>query len=282
MKKRINTILFIFIAFFIFVYSKSYAIESFSSYGIIRKEQNNLMLISFFAMLIIVIPVIFMTLFFAYKYNENNSNKSYDPNWNNSIYIEMIIWIVPIVIIFFLSVLSFNSTRNLDTNKRINGYNKTMQINAISLDWCWLFIYPDEHIASINEVSFPVNTPVKFNLTSNSVMNSFFIPSLGSQIYTMAGAKTKLYLIANHKGIYKGLSSNYSGNGFSGMKFSVIVCDNIQFIDWINKIKKSKNYLDDISKFNVLQIPESNRKIEYFSNVYPNLFYNIINKFNNN
>ncbi|WP_343183954.1 ubiquinol oxidase subunit II [Buchnera aphidicola (Ceratovacuna keduensis)] len=281
MIKKFNILIFIFFVFFSIIISEIKYKFFIYDYSYIREKENNLILILFFTMLFVIIPVIFMTIFFVYKYNENNKNKIYSPNWKDSYIVESIIWTIPIIIIFFLSIISINSTKDLDPRKNINSINKTIEIDVISLDWCWLFIYPNYKIASINEVSFPVNTPIKFNLTSGSVMNSFFIPSLGSQIYTMPGAKTKLYLIANHVGVYKGLSANYSGNGFSGMKFSAIVFkNNNEFFNWIKNIKKSKNSLNNINNFYSLQISRKNREIEYFSNVYPNLLNNVISKFN--
>ncbi|BGI51539.1 MAG: ubiquinol oxidase subunit II [Buchnera aphidicola (Ceratovacuna japonica)] len=285
MVKIFNVLIFSFFIFFIF---SLYEIKSkifLCNYSYIRQEENHLIMILFFTMLFVIIPVILMTIFFFYKYNENNKNKIYNPDWESSYILELIIWTIPIIIIVFLSVISINSTKNLDPRKNINSINKTIEIDVVSLDWCWLFIYPNHKIASVNELSFPVNTPIKFNLTSASVMNSFFIPNLGSQIYTMPGAKTTLYLISNNVGIYKGFSANYSGRGFSGMKFSVIVHENNKkFLNWIKNVKSSKNYLNNINKFYNLQIPKENRKIEYFSNVDSNLFYNIISKFscNNN
>ncbi|WP_343154694.1 ubiquinol oxidase subunit II [Buchnera aphidicola (Pseudoregma panicola)] len=281
MIKNFNILIFIFFVFFVFIVSEIRSKIFIHNYSYIREEENHLIFILFFTMLFVIIPVIFMTIYFSYKYNENNKNKIYNPNWKDSYIIESIIWILPIIIIFFLSIISINSTKSLDPRKNINSINKTIEIDVVSLDWCWLFIYPNHKIATINEVSFPINTPIKFNLTSGTVMNSFFIPNLGSQIYTMPGAKTKLYLIANHSGIYKGFSSNYSGNGFSGMKFSVIVFENNnKFFNWIKDVKKSKNSLENMNNFYNLQINRKNREIEYFSNVCPNLLNNVISKFN--
>ncbi|WP_343189861.1 ubiquinol oxidase subunit II [Buchnera aphidicola (Astegopteryx bambusae)] len=281
MIKNFNLLIFIFIVFFMFVLSEIKTKMFFNSYGYIREQENHLIIILFLTMLLVIIPVIIMTIFFSIKYNENNKEKRYTPNWDNSYFIESTIWIVPMIIILFFSFLSIHSTKKLDPRRNINNFHKTLEIDVISLDWCWLFIYPNYHVASINEVVFPANTLIKFNLTSGSVMNSFFIPNLGSQIYTMPGAKTNLYLISKYSGVYKGFSANYSGEGFSNMKFSVLIFKNRNnFLNWIKKLKQSKNFLNNYRKFSYLKIPKKNRQVEYFSNVYPKLFYNVIEEFN--
>ncbi|XBC44264.1 MAG: ubiquinol oxidase subunit II [Buchnera aphidicola (Schlechtendalia peitan)] len=250
--------------------------------GTIAEEQKFLIFIAFLAMLCIVIPVFFMTVFFTIKYRENNVYVTYKPNWSHSYFIELLVWGIPIFLIILLSVLSWKSSHNLDPRKQIFSYNKPIKINVVSLDWKWLFIYPNENIATVNELVFPINTPIVFELTSNSVMNSFFIPSLGSQIYTMAGMSTELNLIANKSGIYKGISSNYSGKGFSDMKFRVIVTPNsFAFKKWIEKVHNSSYKLSSLSSFKELACPSENSVIKYYSAVKKNLFNIIIKKFHN-
>ncbi|WP_343183450.1 ubiquinol oxidase subunit II [Buchnera aphidicola] len=207
--------------------------------GIIAYEQKKLIIIAFLLMLLIVLPVICMTLFFSFKYNHLSKNKNYDPNWDHSYKIEGFSWGIPIFIIFILSILSWNKTHDLDPRKTLKTNVNPIKIEAISLNWKWLFIYPNQKIITINELVFPTNTPIEFYITSNSVMNSFFIPSLGSQIYAMPGMTSKLNLISNFPGVYKGISSNYSGSGFSNMKFKAISTINVKFFDsWVCKVKK--------------------------------------------
>ncbi|WP_075474306.1 ubiquinol oxidase subunit II [Buchnera aphidicola] len=247
--------------------------------GYIAVEQRSLILTAFLSMLCIIIPVFFMTLFFLIKFRENNSNANYKPNWSNSHMIELLVWGFPILIICFLSILSWKSSHDLDPKKLIISNVRPIKIYVVSLDWKWLFIYPNENVATINELVFPVNTPIIFELTSNSVMNSFFIPSLGSQIYTMAGMKTKLNLIANESGIYKGISSNYSGVGFSNMKFRVIITKNYFFFKkWIQKVKNSSDRLDFLLGFRKIAYPSENETIKYYKNVEKNLFNIIVKK----
>ncbi|AZP36378.1 Cytochrome bo(3) ubiquinol oxidase subunit 2 precursor [Candidatus Annandia adelgestsuga] len=251
--------------------------------GQIAFEQSKLIFVSFLIMLIIVVPVILMSIIFLYKYSEKNYNhKNYKPNWDNSKNIEIVTWTVPIIIVFFLSIITWNSTHKLDPYKPIISNTKTMDIEAISLDWKWIFLYPKQNIASVNELAIPINTPIHFIITSSSVMNSFFIPKLGSQMYAMAGMKTQLYLISNKPGIYTGFSSNYSGVGFSNMKFKVISCKNMNYFNkWLKKVRRSLNYLDAV---NLMQesIPSIDHQIEYFNKCESGLFNRLIDKFKNN
>ncbi|QIQ42036.1 MAG: ubiquinol oxidase subunit II [Buchnera aphidicola (Microlophium carnosum)] len=249
-------------------------------HGKIAIEESSLILISFIMMLFIIIPVIFMTIYFSFKYRSTNKNQIYNPDWSDSKKIEIVVWTIPIVIVSVLAFLSWNYSHKLEPKKPIVSFNKPIKIDAVALDWKWLFIYPDYNIATINEIMFPIDRPIVFRITSNSVMNAFFIPSLGSQIYAMPGMTTKLNLIANEKGQYKGISSNYSGKGFSNMKFTVIsVSKNSTFIEWIKKIKDSPVQLNTIKVFNTISIPNEKYSIEYFSNVKKHLFDQIINQY---
>ncbi|WP_443092742.1 ubiquinol oxidase subunit II [Candidatus Blochmannia sp. SNP] len=250
--------------------------------GQIGVEERSLILTAFGLMLTIVVPVIGMTIFFILKYRASNTkNIQYNPNWTHSRKIEFVIWFVPILIIIFLGVLTWESTHKLDPKKPItSSVVQPIIIDVISLDWKWLFIYPKQNIAVINELVIPKCIPIKFNVTSNSVMNSFFIPQLGGQIYAMAGMHTELNLIANAVGQYKGVSSNFSGQGFSDMKFTVFVTQTEkEFEQWIQKVQKSSYHINNMLMYEELAKPSEHHPIIYFSNVQSNLFYNVINKF---
>ncbi|WP_343152561.1 ubiquinol oxidase subunit II [Buchnera aphidicola] len=246
--------------------------------GEIAVNQKKIMLFSLGMMLLIVIPVIIMTFWFIIKYRKSNIKSKYTPNWSYSRNIELLVWIIPILIIFCLSIVAYTTTHRLEPSKPLISKIKPIKINVIALDWKWLFIYPKYRIATINEISFPKNVPVQFKITSNSVMNSFFIPSLGSQIYAMPCMSTTLNLIANSSGKYKGMSSNYSGKNFSNMKFSVLITkDNSSFISWINKVKKNgislynkEKYLKHIFK------PDENYKVQYFFDIDDTIFNKLI------
>lgn len=254
----------------------------FSPKGFVAIEQKNLILISFLVMLLVIVPVIFMTFFFVFRFRESNYNNIKSiPIRLSSNFIEIFVWGIPVIIIMFLSVLSWKSTHYLDPGRLIISNNKPIRINVVSLDWKWLFIYPEEKIATINELVIPVNTPIIFELTSNSVMNSFFIPLLGSQMYTMAGMTTRLNLIANIPGEYQGISANYSGDGFSDMKFKVLVASNNKlFNEWTKKVNRLSLYhLNSICDFNRLIVPISSSKMKYYSHVNNNLFSMIVKNF---
>ncbi|WP_066566707.1 cytochrome o ubiquinol oxidase subunit II [Snodgrassella sp. CFCC 13594] len=250
--------------------------------GQIGMEQRTLIFTALGLMLLVVIPAIVMAFVFAWKYRAGNQNAKYSPNWSHSNKIEAVVWGIPVVIIIILAVLTWKTTHALDPYRPLDHDKKPITIEVVSLDWKWLFIYPEQGIATVNEVAFPQNTPVEFKVTSNSVMNSFFIPQLGSQIYAMAGMQTKVHLIASEPGSFKGISSSYSGAGFSGMKFTAIATpDDASFEQWVAKVKQSPNSLGNMAAFNKLAAPSEFNKPEYFAQVDPNLFNNVIQKFMN-
>lgn len=247
--------------------------------GQIGLEQRSLILTAFGLMLIVVIPAILMAVGFAWKYRASNKEAKYTPNWSHSNKVEAVVWTIPILIIIFLAVLTWKTTHALEPSKPLVHDEKPLTIEVISMDWKWFFIYPEQGIATVNEIAFPANTPVEFKITSNSVMNSFFIPRLGSQLYAMAGMQTKLHLIANEAGTYDGISASYSGKGFSGMKFKAIATPDAQAFDqWVAQVKASPQVMNDMAAYEKLAAPSENNKVEYFSSVKPGLFVDVINK----
>lgn len=171
--------------------------------------------------------------------------RTYAPKWSHSTKIEVVIWTVPILIIIALGVITYKSTHALDPYRPLESDVKPITIEVVSLDWKWVFIYPEQGIATVNKIVFPANTPINFRITSDSVMNSFFIPGLGGQIYAMAGMTTKLHLIANRNAEMDGISANYSGAGFTGMKFKAIATTQADFDAWVNEVKASPKQLDN-------------------------------------
>lgn len=248
--------------------------------GQVGLEQRSLILTAFGLMLIVVIPAILMALGFAWKYRASNKEAKYTPNWSHSNKVEAVVWTIPILIIIFLAVLTWKTTHSLEPSRPLVHDEKPITIEVVAMDWKWFFIYPEQGIATVNEIAFPANVPVEFKITSNSVMNSFFIPRLGSQIYAMAGMQTKLNLIADEAGTYNGISANFSGKGFSGMKFAAIATpDKASFEEWVAKAKQSPNVMNDMAAYEQLAAPSENNKVEYFSSVKPGLFIDVINKF---
>ncbi|GAB5095825.1 ubiquinol oxidase subunit II [Caballeronia sp. LP006] len=255
-------------------------LEVLDSKGSIGKAEASLIALSTYTMLLVVIPVILMTLFFAWRYRASNKNATYAPKWTHSTAIEIVVWAIPAVIILYLGILTWKTTHELDPYKPLQSDVKPINVEVVALDWKWLFIYPDLGIASVNQLAIPVGTPVNFRITSDSVMNSFFIPQLGGQIYAMAGMQTKLHLQADHVGDYAGISANYSGQGFSDMKFRALAMSSADFDAWQKKVKTAPARLD-MDVYAGVAKPSEKDPVKYFSTVDPKLFNNIVGKYNN-
>ena len=246
--------------------------------GPIAREEMELIITSIWIMLIVVVPVIFMSIWFPIKYRASNKKAEYKPDWEHSSRIEAAVWSVPILIIIALGTITYYSSYSLDPRKPIESDKATMVVQVVALDWKWLFIYPEYEIATVNELAMPVDVPVEFLITSDTVMNSFFIPHLGSQIYAMSGMENRVHLMASEAGVYPGMSANYSGFGFSGMKFSTLATSQQAFDEWVKKVKASSTALD---KQSYKQLQEKSRDVApmHFSSVNPLLFSNIIEKY---
>jgi cytochrome o ubiquinol oxidase subunit II len=243
--------------------------------GYVGLNEKYLIVIAAALMLIVVLPVIIMTLLFSWRYRESNKKAKYLPEWNSAKILEWAIWIVPGIIIVILSGLVWTSSHKLDPFRPLKASSPPLVIQVISMDWKWLFIYPEQNIAVVNKIVFPVNVPIHFYLTSATVMNSFFIPQLGSQIMTMPGMQTQLHLIANAPGVYAGISSNFSGFGFTGMTFSAIATSSTEFGNWIDSVRHAEKKLDP-HNYRELAKPSVNNSVEYFSSVQPDLFKNAL------
>lgn len=246
--------------------------------GQVGIDEKHLIIVSTVLMLLVVVPVIFLTLYFAWKYREGR-NEVYEPKWSHSTKIETVCWVVPIIIIIVLGVITWKSTHELDPYKPLKSDKDHINVEVLSMNWKWLFIYPDLGIATVNEVAFPANVPVAFHMSSEGTMNSFFIPQLGSQIYTMAGMVTKLHLIANEPGTFKGYSANYSGAGFTGMKFHAIATPTeADFQAWVDKVKASNKSLTSEAYAQLAKESENN-PVEYFGTVKPGIFKDVVMRF---
>lgn len=244
--------------------------------GSVGHSEKTLIITSAALMLIVVVPAIILTLLFAWQYHHSAHNHDNVVDEEDSLIIEIAIWAVPSLIVIALAILVWIYSHSLDPYRPLDSNNKPINIEVVSLDWKWLFIYPDQQIATVNEIVFPTHVPIHFYLTSDTVMNSFFIPQLGSQIMTMYGMQTQLFLIANTPGVYDGISANFSGSGFTGMTFKAIAGSENQFADWINQVKKSPHILNQNSYIELAR-PSTNNPVEYFSSVQPDLFMKIIN-----
>jgi cytochrome o ubiquinol oxidase subunit 2 len=220
-------------------------------------------------MLIVVIPVVIMSFAFVYHYQVSHKVRDYKPNWSHSYFLEAIWWAIPCVIIVVLAVLTWKKTHDLDPYTRLPGYQdkQPMLIQAIALPWKWLFIYPEQKIATVNYLEIPVGQQIEFWITADNVaMSAFFIPQLGSQIFAMAGMRTRLHLVADEVGTYDGLNTQYNGAGFSDMHFTVNVVQPEEMQTWIKQIKSAPLSLSETNYENLLK-PSIGDKPQYFSGV---------------
>ena len=246
--------------------------------GPVGAQEMDLIKLAIGLMLLVIVPVIIMTFVFAYKYRESNPNAIYDPEFYHSSKIEVIVWGIPIIIILILAAVTWRTTHSLDPYKPLDESSKPITIQVVALDWKWLFIYPEQNIATVNFVEFPVNKEVAFRLTSDAPMNAFQIPQLGGQIYAMAGMQTKLHLLANEPGDYFGRAVNISGRGFSGMQFTARAVSDDDFAQWVSTVKASPKALS-AEEYYQLAKPSEDNPVSVYSSVQANLFNNIMMKF---
>ncbi|HEX5455779.1 MAG TPA: ubiquinol oxidase subunit II [Candidatus Saccharimonadales bacterium] len=246
--------------------------------GEIGEKERNLMYFALGLSLVVVIPVFIMLFSFAYTYREGNKKAKYNPELSGSKLAEAIWWVVPTVLITILAVVAWRSSYSLDPYKELSSNVKPIRIQVVSLDWKWLFIYPDQKIATVNYFEIPQNTPVDFELTSDSVMNSFWIPRLGGQIYCMPGMTSHLHLVAEKTGEFKGSSANISGAGFSDMFFTAKSTTQGEFTDWMAGVKKTRSKLDD-GLYAELAKPSRNTPKSEYGSVQEGLFSTIVGKY---
>jgi cytochrome o ubiquinol oxidase subunit 2 len=246
--------------------------------GPIGDAERFVIIAAFVLMLIVVIPVFVMSHWFPWKYRASNTKTPYRPNWNYSLKIDLAMWLVPLAIVTALGILSWRYTHELDPYKPIDSAGEPVRIEVVSLDWKWLFIYPDQDIAAVNQLVFPVKSPLNFRLTSDTVLTSFFIPQLGSQIYAMAGRQTRLHLVADDTGRYTGHNQQFSGRGYADMHFQAVAVTREQFEEWARKTKQSASELD-LARYEELAKPSVGNPVTVFSAVEPGLFDRIIRKY---
>jgi cytochrome o ubiquinol oxidase subunit II len=226
-------------------------------------------------MLVIVVPTIIAALGFAWWFRESNTRAAYRPGFAYSGQIELIVWFIPILVILFLGGVIWVGSHELDPAEPIASPKAPLEVQVVSLDWKWLFIYPQQGVASVNELVIPTGVPAHFFLTSASVMNNFFVPQLGSMIATMNGMETQLHLQADHPGEYLGLSAQFSGDGFSTMNFTVRAVPEDEFGKWAANAKQSGPNLDREAYEALSHQSESVRPFTY-SAIDPALFRAIV------
>lgn len=212
--------------------------------GSIAEKERNLIIMATLLSLIVVVSVFIMLFTIAWKYRESNTKADYQPDWDHSRLFEALWWGIPCAIIFVLSVVAWQSSHELDPFKALQTQAKPVKVQVVALQWKWLFIYPDEKVASVNFLQVPINRPINFEVTSDAPMNSFWIPSLGGQIYAMSGMSTKLHLMADTPGDYQGSSANISGAGFSDMRFIARASSESAYQQWVATSRHSIDTLD--------------------------------------
>jgi len=245
--------------------------------GPIGDSQRWLIIVAFVLMLLVVVPVIVMAIWFPLKYRASNPKANYDPKWTHSGRIETVVWLVPLAIVLVLSVITWRETHRLDPYRPLDVGVAPLRIDVVSLDWKWLFIYPDQGIAVVNELVFPARVPLHFRLTSDTVMTSFFIPQLGSQIYAMGGMQTQLHLMADVEGVYAGQNQQFSGRGFSTMTFAAKALSQQDFEAWVQKVKASPDKLD-VTRLDALRQPSEKVPVQIFSSIDPELLEYVMHK----
>lgn len=259
-------------------YVKSLDIDILNPKGLIATKEYNLLVFTTILGFVVVIPVFVLAITIAWRYRESNTGVKYTPNIDSNRFAEILWWGIPIVLIAILSVVTWTSTHDLDPHKPLVSDVKPITVQVVALDWKWLFIYPEENIATVNLVQFPVDTPINFKITADAPMNSFWIPQLGGQIYAMAGMTTQLHLIANEKGDYNGSSANISGKGFAGMKFVARASSQADYENWLQSVKKSSQTLTSAT-YTSLAKPSSNQPVSYYASSDAGLYDTIVMKY---
>ena len=241
--------------------------------------------------MIVVLPVLILTPLIAWRYRRTNAASRYTPNWTFSRPLEFVIWGVPIAIVTILGVLLWRNTQALDPYLPLPMDKPPLRVQVVGFDWKWLFIYPNEGIATVGELAFPADRPLALELTTDTVMQSFFIPALGSQIYAMAGMVTRLHLAARDPGLFKGENSQFNGTGFHKQKFTAVAMPPGDFTQWVGTVRSNGIALDEATyrvlvrrstpekAHEVLGTPAMPQNLLYFTNVTPGLFATIVEKY---
>ena len=252
--------------------------------GDVAAQQRDLLVTSTWLMLLIIVPVMALTVIFAWRYRHNNREARYEPDWHHSMRLELVIWSAPLLIIICLGALTWLGSHLLDPyrpldriapNQQVPEDAKALQVNVVALDWKWLFIYPELGIATVNELAVPVNQPVALRITASSVMNSLYIPEFAGQIYAMPGMETRLHGVLNRTGVSEGFSANYSGAGFSGMRFKVRSLEQGEFEKWIGTARAGQETLTRDAYLQLAK-PSEREPVRRYSSVDSDLYAAIV------
>ena len=254
--------------------------------GDIAARQGNLILVATALMLVVIIPVIALTFWFAWRYRASNTQATYKPDWDHSTQLELVIWGVPLLIIIALGAVTWIGTHLLDPyrplgriaeGRPVPAEVKPLEVQVVALDWKWLFVYPEYGVASVNQMAAPIDRPITFRLTSSSTMNAFYVPALAGMIYTMPAMETKLHAVINKEGDYEGFSSHYSGEGFSHMRFRFHALSDEGFGRWIEQARADGKALTR-AEYLQLEVPSSREPARLYASVDPGLFDAVVNR----
>lgn len=258
-----------------------YEASVFNPKGPIMLAERDLMFEAIGIMMVVIIPAFFLTALFLWRYRGTNRKARYTPNLAYYWPVEVVVWGVPTIIIIWLGFHLWHNTYKLDPYRAIDPSVKALEVEVIAQDWKWLFIYPEQDIAVVNELVFPAGRPLSLRITSDTVMNSFMIQALGGQIFAMAGMQTKLHLLADEPGKFWGRNVQYSGTGFADQQFRAIATTKEDFDAWVEKVKGASATLDRPT-YDALQKPSQKVPVTYYSGSEPNLFDTIIAKYAHN
>ncbi len=258
-------------------YFHNHSVAVLSPQGTIASQERSLIITATLLMLLVVVPVFVLTFTIAWRYRAGNPKAKHSPDWDHNRWLEAAWWGIPGVIITVLAVIAWNASHALDPFRAITASAKPLTIQVIALQWKWLFIYPDQHIASVNSFEIPARTPVTFEVTADAPMNSFWIPQLGGQIYAMPGMSTQLHLMASGPGSYHGSSANISGSGFADMHFNVQSASSADFKHWVSSVQQSPQILN-LASYSQLAKPSTNQP-SYFSSAEPGLYDSVVMKY---
>jgi cytochrome o ubiquinol oxidase subunit 2 len=254
--------------------------------GDVAARQGDLIVVATLLMLIVIVPVIALTFWFAWRYRASNTQARYTPDWDHSTQLELVIWGVPLLIIIALGAVTWISTHLLDPYRPLDRIAEGrpvpagmqhLEVQVVALDWKWLFIYPEQNVATVNELALPVDRPVRFRITSSSVMNTFYVPALAGMIYGMPGMESKLHAVINVPGEYEGFSANYSGAGFSHMRFRFRGLSEGDFQRWVNEQRASGEQLGR-ETYLELEKPSKREPVRRYAQVERGLFDAVVNR----
>ena len=229
-------------------------------------------------MLVVIVPVILMAFWFAWRYRASNGKGRYTPNWTYSGRLDAVVWTIPALIVIALAVHLWIYSHRLDPYKRLDPAAQTLEVHVVAQDWKWLFLYPKQGIATVNDLAFPSGAPLSLKITSDTVMNSFSIPALGGQIYAMAGMRTELNLMADKPGHYSGRNTQYSGRGFANQHFTATAMTPQDFEAWLAKVRQSPDALDKAAYARLAQ-PGVPKEVIHYASYQAGLFEAIIAKY---